>query len=132
MICGPKALVAEARRVRKMLGGGMRQAGIIAAAGIYALRHNVERIAEDHENARTLARALAGTKWAAADPEDVPTNMVYFRTPGKDAAKVVEALEKQGIRSGATGPDQIRFATHLDVSREDTKEIVRILETVRL
>jgi threonine aldolase len=132
MICGPRALIAEARRVRKMLGGGMRQAGIIAAAGIYALRHNVERIAEDHENARTIARALAGTKWASVDPEDVETNMVYFRTPGRDAAKVVQALEAQGIRSGATGPDQVRFATHLDVSRDDTKEIVRILATARV
>ena len=131
MICGPKTLIAEARRVRKMLGGGMRQAGIIAAAGIYALRHNVERISEDHENARAIAQALAGTKWAAVDPAAVPTNMVYFRTPGRDAARVVEALEAQGIRSGATGPDQIRFATHLDVSREDTKEIVRILGSLR-
>ena len=132
VICGPRALIAEARRVRKMLGGGMRQAGIIAAAGIYALTHNVERIAEDHENARTIAQALAGTKWAAVDPNEVATNMVYFRTPGRDAPKVVESLEKVGIRSGATGPDQIRFVTHLDVSREDTKEIARILETVKL
>jgi threonine aldolase len=132
MICGPKALIAEARRVRKMLGGGMRQAGIIAAAGIYALRHNIERIAEDHENAMTIARALAGTKWAEVEPGDMATNMVYFRTPGRDAAAVVEALEKQGIRGGATGPDQIRFVTHLDVSREDTKEIVGILGSVRL
>lgn len=132
VICGPRALIAEARRVRKMLGGGMRQAGIIAAAGIYALTHNVERIAEDHENARTIAQALAGAKWAAVDPNEVATNMVYFRTPGRDAPKVVESLEKVGIRSGATGPDQIRFVTHLDVSREDTKEIARILETVKL
>ena len=131
MICGPKALVAEARRVRKMLGGGMRQAGIIAAAGIYALRHNVERIAEDHENARTIASALAAAAWAEVDPASVVTNMVYFRTPGKDAAKVVEALESQGIRSGATGADQIRFVTHLDISKQDTKEIVRILGSMR-
>ncbi len=132
LICGPRNLVAEARRVRKMLGGGMRQAGVIAAAGIYALQHNVERIADDHENARAIAEALAGTKWAAVNPGDVATNMVYFRTPGRDAAKVVEELEKQGIRSGATGPDQIRFVTHLDVSREDTKQILRILETVKM
>ena len=132
MICGPKVLIAEARRVRKMLGGGMRQAGIIAAAGIYALRHNVERIAEDHENARSIAAALAATTWAEVDPAGVPTNMVYFRTPGRDAAGVVEVLESQGIRSGATGPDQIRFVTHLDVSKQDTREIVRILESVRL
>ena len=58
--------------------------------------------------------------------------MVYFRTPGRDAAKVVEALASQGIRSGATGPDQIRFVTHLDISRQDTKEICRILGAIRL
>ncbi len=132
MICGSRPLIAEARRVRKMLGGGMRQAGVIAAAGIYALQHNVTRIVEDHENAQVIAHALAGTKWAAVDPKDVVTNMVYFSTPGRDASKIVGALESLGIRSGATGPDQIRFATHLDVSREDTKEIVRILETAKL
>ena len=132
MICGPKALVAEARRVRKILGGGMRQAGIIAAAGIYALRHNVERIAEDHDNAAAIAAALSHTKWAVVDSPGAVTNMVYFHTPGRDAAKVVEALGSQGIRGGATGPDQIRFVTHLDVSREDTKEIVRVLEAARL
>ena len=102
MICGPRELIAEARRVRKMLGGGMRQAGVIAAAGIYALRNNVERIAEDHENARAIAQALAGTAWAKVAP-DVVTNMIYFTTPGRDAAKVVEALERRGIRSRATG-----------------------------
>jgi threonine aldolase len=130
MICGPKPLIAEARRVRKMLGGGMRQAGVIAAAGIYALRHNVERIAEDHENARAIAQALAGTRWARLDPSDIPSNMVYFRTPGRSAEDVVAALEKQGIRSGATGPEEIRFVTHLDVSREDTRQIIRILEAI--
>jgi len=131
MICGPKPLVAEARRVRKMLGGGMRQAGVIAAAGIYALRNNVDRIAEDHENARVIAQALAQTKWAEVDPKDVASNMVFFRTPGREAEKVVQALEKLGIRSGVTGPDQIRFVTHLDVSREDTREITRILASVK-
>jgi threonine aldolase len=109
----------------------MRQAGVIAAAGIYALQHNVDRIAEDHENARSIARALTGTSWAKVEPE-VVTNMVYFNTPGHAAAKVVETLEQQGVRSGATGPEQIRFVTHLDVSREDTKEIVRIVEKLRL
>jgi len=131
MICGPKPLIAEARRVRKMLGGGMRQAGVIAAAGIYALRNNVDRIAEDHENARLIAQALAQTKWAEVDPRDVASNMVFFRTPGREPEKVVQALEKQGIRSGATGPDQVRFVTHLDVSREDTREITRILASVK-
>ena len=131
MICGLKPLIAEARRVRKMLGGGMRQAGVIAAAGIYALRNNVDRLVEDHENARLIAQVLAQTKWAELDPKDVASNMVFFRTPGREAANVVKALEKQGIRSGTSGPDQVRFVTHLDVSREDTGEITRILASVK-
>ncbi len=133
MICGPKPLVAEARRVRKMLGGGMRQAGVIAAAGIYALRNNVKRIVEDHENARAIAQALAGTAWATVDVREVESNMVYFRTPGRSAATVAQALEKCGIRCGApTGPDQIRLVTHLDISREDTREICKLLGSIRL
>jgi threonine aldolase len=132
VICGPRAFIAEARRVRKMLGGGMRQAGVIAAAGIYALKNNVERIGEDHENARLIAQALAQVGWAEVSPDTVASNMVYFRTPGREAAPVVQALETHGIRSGATGPDQIRLVTHLDVSREDTKEIVRIIGSMKL
>ena len=132
VLCGSRDLIAEARRVRKMLGGGMRQAGIIAAAGIYALTHNVERLAEDHENAKVIARALAGTDWARLDPNDVVTNIIYFETPGRDAQTVVDSLAGQGIMTGASGPHQIRFVTHLDISREDTREIVRIVEKARV
>jgi len=131
VLCGARTFIADARRVRKMLGGGMRQAGIIAAAGVYALTHNLARLAEDHENAKAIARALAGTGWAVVDPREVPTNIVYFRAPGKDAEAVVRALEAKGILGGATGPDQVRLVTHLDVSREDTREIAGILGTVR-
>jgi threonine aldolase len=132
MLCGPRDFIAEARRVRKMLGGGMRQAGIIAAAGIYALKNNVERLAEDHENAKAIARALAGTSWARLDPADVVTNIIYFETPGRPAHSVVDALKAQGILSGASAAHQVRFVTHLDVSREDTAEIVRIVEMARV
>jgi threonine aldolase len=132
LICGTHSFVAEARRVRKMLGGGMRQAGVLAAAGIYALRHNIERIAEDHQNARAIAEALNGTNWAEVNPKDVATNMVYFKTPGRNAVKVVEALQRLGIRSDSTGPDQIRLVTHLDITAEDTQQIVRILENAKL
>jgi len=131
VLCGTRQLIAEARRVRKMLGGGMRQAGIIAAAGVYALSNNIERLAEDHENARVIARALVATKWAELDPDEVVTNIINFRTPGKDAASVVEALTREGILSGASAADQVRFVTHIDVSREDTREIVRKLEKVK-
>ena len=132
MLCGRKEFIAEARRVRKMLGGGMRQAGIIAAAGIYALQNNVQRLAEDHENARLLAEALARTSWASLDPKDVPTNIIYFDTPGRDAEAVVAALGNAGIRCGASGPNTIRFVTHLDVSREDAKQAAAILGKLAL
>jgi threonine aldolase len=94
-----------------MLGGGMRQAGIIAAAGVYALTHNVARLSEDHENAKAIARSLAGTPWAKLDPMDVVTNIIYFRTPGRDAEAVVRSLAEQGILSWATSVDQVRFVT---------------------
>jgi threonine aldolase len=132
MLCGRREFIAEARRVRKMLGGGMRQAGIIAAAGVYALQHNVERLAEDHENARVIAAALAGTTWAALDPKDVVTNIIYFETPGHDADDMVRTLEQSGIRSGSWGPHTVRFVTHLDVSREDAKQVAAILGRLKL
>jgi threonine aldolase len=132
LVCGTKELIAEARRVRKLLGGGMRQAGIIAAAGIYALTNNVERLPEDHENAKTLAQALACTSWAALIPDEVVTNIIYFRTPDRNADDVVHALERNGILCGSAGPDMIRFVTHLEISRKDTAEIARILQEVKL
>jgi threonine aldolase len=132
MLCGRKDFIAEARRVRKMLGGGMRQAGIIAAAGVYALQHNVARLAEDHENAREIAAALAGTSWASLDPKDVPTNIIYFDTPGRDAETVVAALGNAGIRCGASGPNTIRFVTHLDIGREDAKQVAAIVGRLKL
>lgn len=132
VLCGKKDFIAEARRVRKMLGGGMRQAGIIAAAGLYALEHNVERLAEDHENAKAIARALAATDWARIDPDEVVTNIMYFQTPGREPQSVVDAFEAHGILSGPPGGDSIRLVTHLDVSRADTREIVKIIATMKL
>jgi threonine aldolase len=132
MLCGTGPFIAEARRMRKMLGGGMRQAGIIAAAGIYALRHNVERLSEDHENAQVIARALCETGWARLDLAEVVTNIIYFRTPGRDAQPVVDSLAQQGILSWATGADQVRFVTHLDISREDAREIAGIIRKAKI
>jgi threonine aldolase len=132
MLCGRRDFIAEARRVRKMLGGGMRQVGIIAAAGVFALQNNIQRLAEDHDNARLIAGALAGTSWASLDPKDVPTNIIYFDTPGCDANGVVKALEKAGIRSGASSPSTIRFVTHLDISREDAKQVASIVGGLKL
>jgi threonine aldolase len=109
----------------------MRQAGIIAAGGVYALDHNIERLVEDHANAKLLAEALASMTGVDIRPEDVETNIVFFEltTEASVTAPVfVDRLEQRGVRMIAMGPSRIRAVTHLDVSREG---IERALETIR-
>ncbi len=132
VLCGGRAFIAEARRVRKMLGGGMRQAGVLAAAGLYALTHNVERLAEDHENAGLITRALAETDWASLDPAAVETNIVFARIPAHPADKVAAALKERGVLCGAMGKDSIRLVTHLDVSRQDAANAAEIIRSLRV
>jgi threonine aldolase len=99
------------------MGGAMRQAGIIAAGGVYALRHHVERLAEDHANARRLAEGLAKLPGVALDPATVETNIVIFDVGGRlDAPALVQDLLARGVRMGAMGPRSVRAVTHLDVS----------------
>jgi threonine aldolase len=119
-LAGSRAFIEEAWRYKQAFGGAMRQAGIIAAGGIYALRHNVDRLADDHENARTLARGLAELPGISIDPSTVETNLVFFDVAGTglDAERWVAALLEHGIRMGAMGPTLVRAVTHLDVSRE--------------
>ena len=117
-IAGSHAFVAEAWRSKQQMGGAMRQAGIIAAGGVYALRHHVERLAEDHANARRLADGLAALPGVKLDPATVETNLVFFDLTGSlDAPAAVERLLGHGVRMGALGPRTIRAVTHLDVSR---------------
>ena len=116
-LAGSRDFIAEAWRLKQQMGGAMRQAGIIAAGGVYALRHHVKRLAEDHANARRLAEGLAGLPGVALDPAGVETNLVFFELTGRlDAATVVERLLARGVRMGALGPRTIRAVTHLDVS----------------
>jgi threonine aldolase len=128
LLCGSAKFIAEARRVRKMLGGGMRQAGILAAAGLYALENNVERLAEDHAHAALIAAALQDAAWASLDPTDVKTNIIFFDTPHNPASEVGEALAKKGIRCHIVGPYQIRMVTSLAV---DAKDVERICQAIR-
>ncbi len=117
MLIGRQDFIAEARRVRKAMGGGMRQAGYLAAAGIYALDHHVERLREDHQHARLLADALQELNWVAGIRK-VETNIVIFDLKGDlMAAPVLESLMKKGVKASAFGPKTIRFVTHLDVNR---------------
>jgi threonine aldolase len=108
------------------MGGAMRQAGIIAAGGIFALRHHVKRLADDHVNARRLAEGLAKLSGVALDPASVETNIVIFElNGGMDATLAVAALRARGVRMGAMGPRTVRAVTHLDVSAQ---QIERALE----
>jgi threonine aldolase len=131
VLAGSKDFIREARRYKHLFGGAMRQAGIIAAGGVYALDHNIERLVEDHANAKLLAEALASMTGVDIRPEDVETNIVFFEltTEASVTAPVfVDRLEQRGVRMIAMGPSRIRAVTHLDVSREG---IERALETIR-
>ena len=120
VLVGHQGLIARARRIRKMLGGGMRQAGILAAAGLYALEHNVERLAEDHANAHRLARGLAG---AGFEVEPVQTNMVFVKVPAAACAALQDRLEARGVL--AIVSPRTRLVTHLDVGQDDIDTAVQ-------
>ena len=115
VLVGSRDLMDEAWRYKQMMGGALRQAGVLAAGCLYALDHNVDRLAEDHEHARVLADALAELPNATIDPSKVETNIVVFET--SDAAWVVGELEKRGVLVGALSPHVVRAVTHLDVDR---------------
>jgi threonine aldolase len=134
LLAGPAGLIAEARRVRKLLGGGMRQAGILAACGLHALAHNVARLGEDHENARQLAGALtaAGIHRVLLDRPE--TNMVYVRIDGAgpaDYRRVVQALEHEGVLAVTVLGCALRFVFHKDATGERASRacevVVRVL-----
>ncbi len=120
MLVGSAERMARARLLRKSLGGGMRQAGVLAAAGLIALEDGPKHLAEDHANARLLAEALASTEGVEIDLGSVETNIVIFRLKaGTGATELVTRLRVHGVLAGAFGPDAIRLVTHRDVSRTD-------------
>ena len=126
VLCGSNAFVAEARRMRKRLGGGLRQAGILAAACLYALDHHVERLAEDHANARLLAERIAQIPGVTVELDRVETNMVYADL-AVDAAALVSRLRATDLLVNAVGARSLRFVTHLDVKRDDVARAASIL-----
>jgi len=124
VVTGPAERIREARRLRKRLGGGMRQVGLLAAAGLYALDHNVARLAEDHTSARRLAAGLGQLPgWTVAFPPE--TNLVYFRVSGMTAAEAADRLRARAVLCAPAGPDLLRFATHLDAPPDDVEEAIR-------
>ena len=128
LLLGSKAFIAEARRVRKAMGGGMRQAGYLAAAGIYALDHQVERLRDDHAHARALAQALEPLSWVA-DIRPVMTNIVIFDlVKPLEAASMLAYLSANGIKASAFGPHTIRLVTHLDVNTDMIEKAISVLQ----
>jgi threonine aldolase len=132
VVCGSKSFIAEARRTRKVLGGGMRQAGIIAAAGIVALDTMIDRLREDHDNAARLARGIAGIKGLSIDLTRVQTDIVYFNTASKrlSADDLVKRLAARGVRVLSVGPGRLRAVTHYGITTEDIDRAISVLTEV--
>lgn len=128
-LAGPRDLIDEGLRYRKVLGGGMRQAGIVAAGALYALQHHVDRLVDDHENARRLADGVRQTKHLKLTPDQVDTNIVIFRldpdwgTP----EQLSQTLAERGLLINATGPSTLRAVTNLNVDAPDVEQAIGIL-----
>ena len=136
-LAGPREFVTRARHIRKLFGGGMRQAGILASAALYALDHHVERLAEDHRNAQVIARAIADTPGLVLTPPQVETNLIWF-TVERDrgtAKEVAAALKERGVLVHTSGTHTLRACMHLDVSAaqaERAGELIRRTLTRRI
>jgi threonine aldolase len=132
MLVGTKDFIQQARCVRKALGGGMRQAGILAAAGLIALEYGPTRLHEDHATARLLAEGVASVPGVAIDLDTVQTNIVIFdvSATGMTSTEITETLKTQGVLAGTVNPQLIRFVTHLNVSRADCEKALQSLRAI--
>ena len=132
LVCGPADFIREARRARKLLGGGMREGGVIAAAGVVALEHMVDRLAEDHVNARRLAEGLADTPGITLDPSQVQTNIVYFdlEDGAPDAAEFCGRIAERGVKMGPTGTHRIRAVTHYGIEADHIEQALAVVAQV--
>ena len=130
MLVGSRALMDRGRSIRKMLGGGMRQAGVLAAAGLIALEEMPARLAEDHRNARWMAELIAEMGGCAIDLDTVQTNIVIFRPTVRTAEEVIAAMKAQGVLCGTAAADEVRFVTHREVNRKGCERAVSVLREV--
>lgn len=130
ILVGSAEDIASARRARKIFGGALRQAGIVAAAAVYALENHIDRLAEDHENARAFASAIAEIDGILIDPADVQTNLVFFEIEPElgNATQLAGRLLEHGLRMGAMGPQRLRACTHLDISREEVLQAADVVK----
>lgn len=131
-VAGSREWIRRARRMRKQVGGGMRQAGVLAAAAIVALEQMVDRLAEDHAHAQRLAHGLANIDGIRLDPAAVETNIVYFDVvkPGWDAPRLSAALAAAGVRMNDTAPNRLRAVTHYEITAADIDRALAIIEAV--
>jgi threonine aldolase len=127
VLLGPEDVIAQARQWRKRMGAGWRQAGVLAAAGSYALDHHLDRLADDHANAAMIAGLLAGA--GVVDPDAVETNIVMLELTAVriDARQLVEAARAEGVLAAAVGPQTVRLITHLDVTADDCRKAAETL-----
>jgi threonine aldolase len=132
ILAGSKDFIQRARKNRKMLGGGMRQAGILAAAGIIALEHMMERLKEDHKNARILGEGLANVSGIKVDLETIQTNMVYFdlQESGMDTYQFLPKLAKYNILGLPRPPTKVRLVTHYGISEEDIYATIKAIKEI--
>ena len=130
VLCGSEEFIARARKNRKMVGGGMRQAGIIAAAGIVALETMVERLADDHVNARLLAHGLSTIPGLVIDPATVQTNIVMFAVEGVSPTEFQRQLEERGVKMSSRGGNRFRMVTHYGIERQDVEQALEIVHQV--
>jgi threonine aldolase len=130
MLVGSRALMERGRSIRKMLGGGMRQAGVLAAAGLIALEEMPARLHEDHANAHWMAEQIASMDGCRIDLETVQTNIVIFRPETMTAADVIAGLKAQGVLCGTASAEEVRFVTHRDVERRTCERAVSALREV--
>jgi threonine aldolase len=130
VLLGKKDFIKKARRIRKVFGGGMRQGGLIAAAGIYALKNNIERLKQDHDNAKQIGEVIAKTS-IAKSVFPVETNIIIFETVASvKAAEIVDKLKQKNILCYAVAPDRIRLVVHLDITEEMVKKTIEIIKAL--
>jgi threonine aldolase len=128
-LAGPRDYIARARRVRKLFGGGMRQAGVVAAAVLYALDHHIDRLAEDHRNARVIAEAIADTPGLELELPEPETNLIWFQADPElgTAADVARILKQHGVFVHTAGGQTLRVCTHLDVSSAQAERAAEVI-----
>ncbi len=130
LVISTKKNIDDAYRYRKAFGGGMRQVGIIAAAGLYALRHNIERLNEDHQNAKRIAAAIAEHPAFEIDFDSVETNILSFKSKKYSIEEVISALKENGIMISVGAVGYLRAVTHLDISQEDVEKVIKVINKI--